>query len=208
MTETHTDKNTAAAAIAAELEGWSHIPTEHVAILRRDSDAMEITVGTDFRAKGRYTISQNFHTTAWKDQDGLTHNPTGYGESLPSITVSAKKSATQMARDISRRLLPDCEAFHTVGLARAAGHNVAGDAKAAVAAELGIEASSYPHRRDTAPEYTRTWELEDSPCVYSRVDAKVCGPYGDEDSARVDLELHSITPAQAKAVLAALGLSA
>lgn len=201
-------KHTIADAIATALgEEFTFVPHEHSAIIRR-ADGLELTVGEDFRKTTHWSISQNFHTEAWKDSAGQRMDPAGHGESLPSINAARSKTPAKLARDIERRLLPEAERFHTIALERVGSYNSHHDAQGALASELGIEPSSHPHRRDHAPTYTRTWDLEDSPCVYSRVEAKVCGPYGDETVARVDMELSSITPAQAKAVLAALGLSA
>ncbi len=110
---------TAIAGIAAELgANWAHV-TEKVGyrtceILRR-SDGLEIVVEVK---RARFVLSQNRQTAAWTCPDVPGHRPpNGDYRSTPRITATVEKAAAKLARDIERRLLPDCERFHAKAMA-------------------------------------------------------------------------------------------
>lgn len=201
---------TLAAQIAQELGSeWSAVERPHNNVVLRRNDGLEISTNVNWRDNSRLEFSQNYHNPDWVDSDGERVDPTSYNTSLPSITAAAKKSAKQLARDILRRLVPDCEPFHAEATKRVRGRNASEDARQVAARELGIEGYKSQYRSNARTEYTRRWELDeqDEHAPYRKVEAKVCGPYRDGDSAMVDLELGSLSVEQAKAVLAALGLS-
>lgn len=211
MTNETTQKTPTAATLAPQIaeelgSQWQVNPQtyhhDNYRVLLRD-DGLEIVVRTGThtsrRDNTRAEFQQNYHTAAWVDSDGEHHDPRPYGTSLPEISATLKKSAKQLAREIERRLLPDCEKLHRAGLEHVGACNSLEERRKATAAALGIEGYKSPVRSDRT-EYRGEWDAGSV-----RVRAKVNYPDGDQP-ALVSVELADMTAEQAKALLQWLGV--
>lgn len=93
----------------------------------------------------RYTVSLS-QSDLWVDTDGGTADPYNHNEDRPSMNVGYMKDGKRIAADITRRLLPDCEAPHKRALVIVAGRNETYAKRDSIGVALGLGAArSHPH---------------------------------------------------------------
>lgn len=186
-----------AQAVAVKLgPTWAYIPDEttYISLLRR-KDGLEIWITSNDGPQLR--VEQNTQAKAWRTADGDRVTPTRYER--PSINVSVKKSATALALEIIKRLIPDCEHWHERALREVRIQNKDFAARKAAAQELRIK----PKKHNHYTEYTRAWSFGTD---WRNVTATVNSPSPDQDAVPVDLQITNVTAAQARAVIELLGL--
>ncbi len=192
-----------ARAIARTMKGWNYnakrsknrdglLPA--VAYFIRH-DGLELSITLDWRKSDRMNASQNYHTQAWKDTSGQTHDPTSYNERLPSISFARKKTAEAKGRDILRRLVPGCEAFHKIGCERAEGYSKALGVQAKACKALGVSFDETSRQNRRGRPYRR---LDGPGHMNGSVSVGTCGT--------ADMKLENLTPAQARRVMELLDL--
>jgi hypothetical protein len=157
------------AAIAAALPGeWTGTGDDNHAtdetrggdLVRADGLAL-YAIANSYGNKGKVTFSHNrpkFKKGApWVDVYDATHNRIP----APSINCTLTKSPEQMASDIARRMLADCERVDRLAREKIAQYEAADNAQLetlkALSSALGL--SDYPRQyKDTAPRFNLNFD--------------------------------------------------
>ena len=117
-----------------EPEGYER--PDHTFYVIREKDGLKIWIAPpDWRGN---KARQKFRYSRPRSKEGVVciHGH----DSDPSITVAADKSPEAMAKDITRRLLPDADALHTIVLEKIAALDASLNAQAAAVSRLAAVA--------------------------------------------------------------------
>jgi hypothetical protein len=186
-----------AQAVAENLEGtWSRRPPkkqangyDQVGEYIDGPDGATLWLHRFWRDESRIVVSGDWPRTAGGQL------PKRYSEKLPSITVADSRSPQAIARDITRRFLPDYQAKLAEFRQRVADdnayHKAVADLSARMAKALGLEVTDMKTQREG--------QLR----LYGALSGDA---WGDIEVSRdsVTLKLHSLTPEKAEAILGLL----
>lgn len=196
MTEESKQLQELARIIAEHLEGWTYQPPKnsHTAYIA-SSNGATIVMSFDWKGKTKLCIRGEYPR-----HKGYEYPPLPYNEKRPSIGVSANKDPEQIAKDISRRLLPQYTNEYEEGLRLVRIHTENDKKITQQISELqalipGSELFDKDHRK-CLRVYTDTYSGEIEPNCY----------FDDAEKTTIDIHLRRLPLRTAKEMLRALAI--